>query len=82
MLTNYKLSHRVFSVFSMFIATSALCFSSSASAADWPKEQPINIFVPFDFGLSGVGGSAHLSGEQFKLVTFLEVITEAGNRVY
>ncbi len=47
MLINYKLSHRMFSVTSIFIAASVLCLSNSASAADWPQEQPINIIVPF-----------------------------------
>ena len=47
MLVRYKLNRRVFSALPMFIVASMLGFSNSATAADWPKAQPINIIVPF-----------------------------------
>lgn len=47
MLARYKLNRRVFSVFPMLTLASVLGFSNNASAADWPKGQPINIIVPF-----------------------------------
>lgn len=47
MLARYKLNRRVFSALAMFIVASMSAFSNNASAADWPKAQPINIIVPF-----------------------------------
>ncbi|HBP31423.1 MAG TPA: tripartite tricarboxylate transporter substrate binding protein [Advenella kashmirensis] len=47
MLARYTLNRQVLSVFPMLIVASTLGFSNSAGAADWPKEQPINIIVPF-----------------------------------
>ena len=47
MLTNYTLNRRVFPVLPILMVASALGFSHSARAAGWPKEQPINIIVPF-----------------------------------